>query len=288
MFEILRDSRPLIMGILNVTPDSFSDGGAFFTEKDAVARAEQLVSEGADIIDVGGESTRPGSRRVAGDEQIRRVLPVIRALRQVLPGDFPISVDTTRLVVAKAAVEAGANLINDISAGSDDSQMFGWLGRKGIPVVLMHMKGTPATMQENPFYVNVVEEVIGFLEDRARAAERAGIRKENIIVDPGIGFGKRREDNLKLLAELHRFVAMGFPVMLGTSRKRFMGSICDEPCPAELLGATVATTAFGVERGVRIFRVHDVRPNRQAADVVRAILSAGAAEEKGAKDAGGR
>lgn len=277
MLEILQGPRPLIMGILNVTPDSFSDGGDFLEPREAVRRAEGMLADGADIIDVGGESTRPGSEPVPEEVQMERVLPVIRGLRRWLPEGRLISIDTTRSAVAAAALEAGAELVNDISAGRDDPAMLALLGKRGVPVVLMHMQGTPKTMQDDPRYSDVVAEVLDFLLARAGAAVAAGLSKENIFIDPGIGFGKRREDNLRLLAGLDRFVATGYPVLLGASRKRFMGSVCGESRPAELLGATVATTALGVEKGVKIFRVHDVRPNRQAADVVAAIVAAGKA-----------
>jgi dihydropteroate synthase len=272
--EKLQGASPLIMGILNVTPDSFSDGGRFCNLDQAVLQAQRMAEEGADIIDIGGESTRPGAEPVKAEEQLERVIPAIRALRRCLPADCLISVDTTRSMVAEAALGAGADLINDVSAGQDDPGMFETIAKYGVPVVLMHMQGTPRTMQDNPHYVNVVGEVATFLEFRAAKAQDAGVLRENIILDPGIGFGKRKNDNLRLIAELERFVGTGYSVLLGTSRKRFMGAICGEARPTELLGATVATTAFGVTKGVKIFRVHDVRANRQAADVVAAILSA--------------
>jgi dihydropteroate synthase len=275
MFEALRGKRPLIMGILNVTPDSFSDGGMFYDSAKAVQRAQLMVEEGADIIDVGGESTRPGSDPVEVEEQLARVLPVIETLDCQLSPRCMISVDTTRAEVAEAALKAGADLINDISAGTDDPRMFETVAKWGVPMVLMHMKGTPKTMQDSPSYVDVVGEVILFLEGQAAKARQAGIAQENVIIDPGIGFGKRREDNLRLMASLERFVETGYPVLLGTSRKRFMGAICGETRPTELLGATIATTALGVAKGVKVFRVHDVRANRQAADVIAAIIAAG-------------
>lgn len=265
-------SKPLIMGILNATPDSFSDGGLFNTVDKAVEHGLAMAAEGADIIDVGGESTRPGSEFVAEDEQIARVVPVIRGLRARLPADILISIDTTRQVVAEAAVSAGARLVNDVSAGRDDPEMFRLVARLTTSIVLMHMQGTPKTMQDKPAYTDVVGEVMEFLLERAEQAMVAGISRTNIIIDPGIGFGKRREDNLKLLANLDQFVGTGFPVLLGASRKRFMGAVCRETEPTRLLGATVATTALGVMKGVRLFRVHDVRANRQGADVAAAIL----------------
>lgn len=265
------EARPLIMGILNVTPDSFSDGGAFQALDLAAQHALAMVNEGADIIDVGGESTRPGSEPVSADEQIKRVVPVIRKIRELIPRECLISVDTTLTPVAEAAVAAGADIVNDVSAGRNDSKMFDFVAAWGGRIVLMHMQGTPKTMQDNPSYSDVVEEVCSFLRSRAEAAIAAGIKPENIILDPGIGFGKTRQHNLLLMANLERITHLGFPVLLGTSRKRFMGAICGETEPTDLLGATVATTAYGVMKGVRIFRVHDVRENRQAADVMAAI-----------------
>jgi len=273
--KLQRRDLPLIMGILNVTPDSFSDGGQFLHPQQAVRHALKMVEEGADIIDVGGESTRPGSEPVNPADQIARVVPVIAALRRQLPDDCLISVDTTRAEVAAAALDAGADLINDVSAGRDDPNMLSLVAERGAAIVLMHMQGTPKTMQESPYYQAVVEEVLAFLLQRAKAAQVAGVVKESIIIDPGIGFGKRKDDNLALMANLKRFVATDYAVLLGTSRKRFMGAICNEASPQQLVAATVATTALGVIAGVRIFRVHDVRENRQAADVTHAIKLAG-------------
>lgn len=271
----LKQQKPLIMGILNVTPDSFSDGGLFVDPERALRHALQMVEDGADIIDVGGESTRPGAEPVSAADQIARVVPIIEALRRAVPEDVLISVDTTRSEVAAAALNAGADLINDVSAGRDDPGMFALVAERGVPIALMHMLGKPETMQDNPRYGAVVEEVLAFLQERAAAAQAAGIAKENIILDPGIGFGKRKEDNLVLMANLSRFAETGYAVLLGTSRKRFMGAVCNETRPQELVAATVATTALGVMAGVRIFRVHDVRENRQAADVTDAIRLAG-------------
>ena len=261
----LASGRPQIMGILNVTPDSFSDGGQFLEPEQALQQAQTMIIDGADIIDIGGESTRPGSQRVSVAEQIQRVLPVIEAIHGMYP-DIPISIDTTRAEVAEAAMKAGAGIINDISAGRDDPGLLSVAAKKICPCILMHMKGAPETMQDNPDYVDVVSEVLNFLLGRAEAAMNAGIRKENIILDPGIGFGKNREHNLQLLANLEQLVATGYPVLLGASRKRFMGSLSGAEQPRDRVSATCATTALGVAAGVRIFRVHDVLENRQAAD----------------------
>ena len=275
-------SRPLIMGILNVTPDSFSDGGRHNELSAAVSHGLALVAQGADIIDVGGESTRPGSQRISEAEQIERVVPVITQLRKALDAQgesgkhITISIDTTRSGVAKAALNAGAAMLNDVSAGREDAGMFALAAEQQVELVLMHMQGEPGTMQQNPQYEDVVRQVIDELHTQTAAAIKAGVDRKQIILDPGIGFGKTREHNLALLAALDRLVALGFPVLLGTSRKRFMGSICTRrdgtvPTPLELIGATCATTALGVAAGVRIFRVHDVEVNRQAADVAWAM-----------------
>lgn len=261
------------MGILNVTPDSFSDGGRHFSADAALLQAQCMLAEGADMIDVGGESTRPGSEPVPVSEQIARVVPVIAAIRGRFP-DCAVSVDTTRAEVADAALDAGADMVNDVAAGSDDEAMFALMARRGVPYCLMHMRGTPKTMQDDPHYHAVVDEVLAFLLERAAAALAAGVRRENLCIDPGIGFGKRRQDNLDLLACLGRFVETDYPVLLGTSRKRFMGAICRVESPDELVPATVATTALGVMAGARIFRVHDVKENRQAADIAWAVRQA--------------
>ncbi|WP_024296706.1 dihydropteroate synthase [Methylomicrobium lacus] len=262
--------KPLIMGILNVTPDSFSDGGKYSTVKAAVTQAEKMLADGADIIDIGGESTRPGSEPVPALEQIRRVVPVIEAIKG-LSSSLLVSIDTTLAEVAEAAIGAGADLINDVSGGTGDAKMLTLAARLDVPIVLMHNQGTPKTMQDNPYYDDVVGEVVAVLRERVEAALAAGIKKERIIIDPGIGFGKRRQDNIDLLAHLDAFAGLGFPVLLGTSRKRFMGSLCHVEEPAELVTATAVTTALGVMAGVKLFRVHDVKENRQAADVAWAI-----------------
>jgi dihydropteroate synthase len=269
--DIIHGDKPLIMGILNVTPDSFSDGGKFSGLNAALQQAELMLSEGADMIDIGGESTRPGSKPVAAGEQIQRVVPVIQAIRQQMGSDVYISIDTTLSEVAKAALAAGANIINDVSGGRDDGAILTLAAQAGVPIILMHSQGTPKTMQDNPHYDNVVQEVLDALDECVNAALKAGIKKEAIVIDPGIGFGKRKQDNLDLLAHLDALVAMGFPVLLGTSRKRFMGTICEVSEPSELVTATAVTTALGVMAGVQMFRVHDVRENRQAADVAWAI-----------------
>tara|TARA_Y100000588_G_scaffold296805_1_gene317379 strand:- start:1704 stop:2513 length:810 start_codon:yes stop_codon:yes gene_type:complete len=261
----------MIMGILNVTPDSFSDGGQFLQPKIAISHAVKMVAEGASIIDVGGESTRPGALPVPISEQVTRVVPVIEGLREVLDGGVRISIDAREPEVAARALDAGANMINDISGGANPEMLSLAAGHR-IPIVLMHMQGSPESMQIKPDYVDVVKEIWEFLNERADLAISAGISPANIIIDPGIGFGKTRMQNLDILRHLEEFVTLGYVVALGTSRKRFMGSICQETTFKDLVGATCATTVIGVRAGVRIFRVHDVRENRQAMEVALAAM----------------
>ncbi len=268
---LINKKQSLIMGILNLTPDSFSDGGSHTNRGSAVQFALQMVRDGADIIDVGGESTKPYSERVAAEEQIRRVKSVIESLRQTLPPEIPISIDTTNSKVAESAINAGASILNDVSAGREDSKMFQLAADHNLPIILMHMQGTPKTMQIAPEYEDVVEEVKSFLLERADKAQKAGIPKSNIIIDPGIGFGKTKQHNMKLMSELASFVNCGYPVLLGASRKRFLASISAETEAHRLIGATCATTVLGVQAGVQIFRVHDVMANHQAAYVAAEI-----------------
>lgn len=264
-------SRPLIMGILNVTPDSFSDGGLYQDINVAVEHAMGMVQQGADIIDIGGESTRPGSERVNAGKQIERTAKIIKTLHEILPEEIAISIDTTLSEVAQAGLNAGATIINDISAGRDAPGIMKLAAEKNCPYIMMHMQGSPQTMQVNPTYNDVVQEIISFLQERASYAQSEGIKKENIIIDPGIGFGKTQQHNLEIMRNLDKFVTTGFPVLLGTSRKRFMREICKSDSPDQLLGATCATTVLGVQAGIKIFRVHDVRANRQAADIAWSI-----------------
>lgn len=263
--------RPLIMGILNITPDSFSDGGNYLERDTAVKHALEMVDEGADILDIGGESTRPGSQRVGADQQIERVVPVIKQLAGTLPQDFPISIDSTLAAVADQAIRAGASIINDISAGEDDAAMLPLAAATGVHIILMHKQGTPATMQAHPSYDNVVEQVREYLLARAAAARQAGIHEENIIIDPGIGFGKAFEHNMEIMENLTRFIDTGYQVLLGTSRKSFLKKLSNIEDNLGLVGATCATTVLGVMAGVRILRVHDVRQNRQAVEVAWAL-----------------
>lgn len=264
-------SKPLLMGVLNVTPDSFSDGGMYPSSKDAITRGLEMVEQGADIIDIGGESTRPGAKRIDATEQKRRVLDVIAGLRKELPDHIHISIDTTLSEVAAAALDAGATMLNDVSAGREDESLLKLAASLNVPICLMHMQGEPGTMQDNPSYENVTREVSAYLLERAKHAENLGVDKTNIIVDPGIGFGKRTQHNLELLRDLNIIVDLGYPVLLGTSRKRFMGDLAHEENPSRRMPATCATSALGVLAGVKIFRVHDIWQNRQALDVTWAI-----------------
>lgn len=266
--------KPLIMGILNVTPDSFSDGGQHNEFDHAIKHVRRMIDEGADIIDVGGESTRPGSERVSVEEQINRTIDIISETRKQIPENIDISIDTTQSKVAEQALNHGASIINDVTAGTDDPEIFSLAAERKVPVSLMHMQGRPCNMQDNPVYNDVVEDIRTFLLERVAAAVKAGIDEKRIILDPGIGFGKTREHNLEIMKHLDRFTNMDFSVLLGTSRKRFMGSICPVENPDQLVSATCATTVIGVQNHVRIFRVHDVLENRQAADVAWAIMNA--------------
>ena len=270
---LLQDPGPALFGILNVTPDSFSDGGDFLDPEAAARYAELLLNEGADIIDVGGESTRPGSDPVSEEEELRRVVPVVRKILEVRPGTV-VSVDTYRARTAEAALDAGASIVNDVTALRGDPSMAALVAAAGCPVVLMHMLGEPKTMQKEPHYDDVVEQVRGFLEERAGDAIAAGVRPEHIILDPGIGFGKTPEHNLTLLARLDEIAALGPPVLIGASRKRFLGNVTGAEEAKERVFGTVATTILGYERGATLFRVHDVRANREALAVARAVRAA--------------
>jgi dihydropteroate synthase len=262
---------PRIMGILNVTPDSFSDGGEWFDFAEAVEHGRTLVAEGADILDVGGESTRPGAAPVALDEELRRVVPVIRALREV---GAQLSVDTMKLTVAEAAVGAGATFVNDVTAFRHQPELAGFVADRGCDCCLMHMLGEPRTMQDDPRYDDVVDDVRAFLEQRAEFAIGEGVPEERIKVDPGIGFGKTLDHNLELLRRLDEIVAVGFPVVVGTSRKSFLGRLTGREDPHDRVAATVATTVLALERGAAVFRVHDVAPTKDALTVATATLRA--------------
>ena len=257
----------VLMGVLNVTPDSFSDGGEFFDTDKAVRHGLQMAADGAAIIDVGGESTRPGSASVSADEHIKRVIPIIKELCEKI--DVTVSIDTYRFEVAKAALEAGAGMINDITALSDE-RMGELAAEHQLPVILMHMQGTPATMQIEPKYEDVVGEVLEFLVSRAKRAEQFGISEERIFIDPGIGFGKTLEHNLLLLRNISKFVAAGYRVLVGASRKSFVGKITGRENPSERIFGTAATVALCAAAGVSIVRVHDV------AEMIDVVKVAGA------------
>ena len=268
-----RTPDPVIVGVLNVTPDSFSDGGDYLDPGRAAARAAAMLDEGAQIIDVGGESTRPGSDPVTPEEEARRVVPVVEKILAERPGTV-VSVDTYRSATAAAALRAGARVINDVTALRWDPRLAGVVAEARCPVILMHMLGKPKTMQRDPRYGDVVREVREFLAKRVECAAAAGVEEENIILDPGIGFGKTLEHNLELLNRLDSIVELGFPVLVGVSRKRFIGSLTGVEEARERLFGTVAANVLAYERGATLFRVHDVRANREALEVARAVLRA--------------
>ncbi len=248
--------RTLVMGILNVTPDSFSDGGNFIDPNAAVDRALEMVVQGADIIDVGGESTRPGADPVSADDEIRRTAPIIEKIRE--QSDIPISIDTTKSDVARLALEAGADIINDISAFESDPDMAGLAAESGAGLILMHMKGTPKTMQSNPDYGNVVEEVCNYLKARIDVAIQHGVARDHIVIDPGIGFGKTLEHNLALLRGLPALAVCDYPLLVGASRKRFIGQLTGRTAPIDRRAGSLGAAAWSVANGAHLLRVHDV------------------------------
>lgn len=262
----------LIMGVLNVTPDSFSDGGSYFDPAAALNHARELIADGADIIDVGGESTRPGSEPVSVEEEIRRVCPVIRAIRA--ESDVLISIDTSKAAVAEEAMNAGADIINDVTGLTGDPAMPEVAARSGAGVVLMHMQGEPRTMQVAPHYEDVVAEVREFLRQRISLALSYGMAAERLAIDPGIGFGKTQEHNLALLRETGRLVALDRPVLIGVSRKSFLGRITGSTAMEDRAWPAVAVTSFCREAGAHIFRVHEPKPHREALRMTEAILHA--------------
>jgi dihydropteroate synthase len=258
------------MGIVNVTPDSFSDGGLFLDAERAVEHGRRLAAEGADVLDVGGESTRPGAEGVSAGEELARVLPVIEGLAGAERG-LPISIDTSKREVAEAAIEAGAAIVNDVTALRADPELAGLCAQAGVEVCLMHMLGDPRTMQENPVYDDVVGDVKAFLAERIELAISEGIAEERIWVDPGIGFGKTVEHNLELLRRLGELRDLGRPILVGTSRKSFIGKLTGAPAD-ERLGGTIASSILAYANGAEILRVHDVAPVREALDAAAAIL----------------
>jgi len=274
--------RTLVMGILNVTPDSFSDGGKFLSPNDALAQAEQMIAEGADIIDIGGESTRPGAALITAEEEMQRVLPVIGQLAR--HSSIPISIDTTKAAVARAALDAGAAIVNDISALRFDFHIADEVAKAGAGLVLMHSRGTPATMQRLPPVADVLEDVTSSLRGSIAMAERRGVKRESIVIDPGIGFGKTAEQNVELIAKLDQLAAAfpDFPILIGTSRKSFIGHLLKDlfkdgngnPVPAaDRLHGTTASVTASILKGVHIVRVHDVRAAVEAVLVADAIRS---------------
>ncbi len=268
--SLLPAPRPLLMGILNVTPDSFSDGGRSLALESALSHARDMLREGADILDIGGESTRPGAAEVSVAEEIERVVPVIKALRD--EGiTAPISVDTRKADVLRAALTAGADIFNDVSALRFDPESGAVAAEAGIPVCLMHAKGDPATMQHAPRYADVVLEVAEFLSKRIQVAVAAGISRERIIVDPGIGFGKTVAHNLSLIRGLALLHDLGCPILLGASRKRFIGAIGDAPHARDRLAGSLAVALEGLRAGVQMLRVHDVRETKQAVELWHAM-----------------
>jgi dihydropteroate synthase len=252
-------SRTHIMGVLNVTPDSFSDGGQFQTVNAALDRAVQMVISGVDIIDIGGESTKPGAIPVDVATELARVIPVIRAIRQHPEiREIPISIDTTKSVVAQAAIAAGADIVNDVSGGEADSKMFATVAKLGVPYIMMHMRGTPITMQQMTDYEDVVGETIAFFETQIDRAIKSGIARSQIIIDPGIGFSKTYDQNIALLRQLDKFQVLDLPLLVGVSRKSFIGKILDQPDPERRLWGTAAACCASIAGGADILRVHDV------------------------------
>jgi dihydropteroate synthase len=268
----MSDAPFVVMGVVNVTPDSFSDGGLYLDPEVAVAHGLALEAEGAAILDVGGESTRPGSDAVSAAEELRRVVPVLDGL--VKAGvTAQLSIDTSKAAVAAAALEAGATLVNDVTALRGDREMAGVIAASGGGCCLMHMLGEPRTMQRDPRYDDVVADIKAFLEERLAFAVAAGIEEERIVLDPGIGFGKTLEHNLELLRRLDELVAIGRPVLIGTSRKSFLGRITGREDPADRLAATIASCVIAYERGARVFRVHEVAPVADALKVAAATVA---------------
>jgi len=268
--------RTLVMGVLNVTPDSFSDGGLYFSVEKAVKHALLMEKQGADIIDVGGESTRPGAKAVSKDEEIKRVIPVIEEL--IDKSSIPVSIDTYKSDIAMKALDLGAGMVNDVTALQGDKKLVNIVAKYDVPICLMHMKGTPRSMQINPVYDDVVKEIHDFLKERAEYAMLHDIKKENIVVDPGIGFGKRTgrgiEDNCEILRRLSELKGLGFPLMVGASRKTFIGNVCgsSQPLPlSERLEGSLAAACLAVVNGADIVRVHDVKETRRCVDLVDCV-----------------
>ncbi|RLE10358.1 dihydropteroate synthase [Candidatus Aerophobetes bacterium] len=261
--------KTAIMGILNVTPDSFYDGGRYTCQDEALRRVEQMIEEGADIIDVGGESTRPGSERVSLKEEIKRVIPIIEKIRENF--DVPISIDTYKAEVARQAIEVGANMVNDISGLRFDPKLKKVVAKCDVPVVITHIKGTPKDMQDNPQYRCLMGEIISYLREGIKMAEEAGISSDKIIIDPGIGFGKTTEHNLRIIKRLPELKSLGKPILIGASRKSFIGNVLKLPV-SERLEGSLAIGSLSVFQGANIIRTHDVKETRRVVDLIRAVM----------------
>ncbi|MCC5635388.1 dihydropteroate synthase [Nostoc sp. CHAB 5844] len=262
--------RTYLMGVLNVTPDSFSDGGDFNSISAALAQAQAMVAAGADIIDVGGQSTRPGAEQITLAEELERVIPIVQALRPEIT--IPISVDTTRTAVAKTAIEAGADIVNDISGGTFDSEMLPTVASLGVPIVLMHIRGTPQTMQQMTKYEDLLGDITTFLARRIVAATKAGIDQKKIILDPGIGFAKNYEQNLEILRNLRSLTPLNCPILVGVSRKSFIGRILNQPNPKARVWGTAAACCAAIANGADILRIHDVKEMREVSLVADALF----------------
>ena len=258
------------MGIVNVTPDSFSDGGQFYQAESAIDHGLSLIKDGADILDIGGESTRPGAESISKDEEFNRILPVIKGLRKI-DQEILISIDTTKSAVAAKAIEAGADIVNDISGLTLDKKMAKVVSKLDIPVVIMHLNGSPATMQKNPHYENLVGEISSFFLNRINVAKAAGIQSNKIILDPGIGFGKTMVHNFTLIQKLNKFCELGFPILIGPSRKAFIGTTLP---PNERVEGTAAAVSAGILNGARIVRVHDVKEMKRVVTITEKIRTA--------------
>lgn len=266
----IANESPQIMGIVNVTPDSFSDGGSFYDPHKAIDHGVRLLNEGADILDIGGESTRPNAKTVSIQEEIDRVIPVIQGLAD--HGAPLISIDTRNAITMDLAIKAGANFVNDISGLRYSKDSASIVAQSGLPICIMHMQGNPENMQDSPKYNNVIDEILAFFDERLAYCQKQGIAEDKVILDPGLGFGKTLEHNLQIIKHLDAFHKFGCPVLLGASRKGFIGNISAEKSPKDRLAGSLASALIGLEKGARYFRVHDVKETKQAFDVHRAVM----------------
>ncbi|AFZ44339.1 Dihydropteroate synthase [Halothece sp. PCC 7418] len=267
--SFLWGEQTYLMGVLNITPDSFSDGGDYNNLEEAFQRAAALVEAGADILDVGGQSTRPGAKQISPEEELERVIPIIKRIRKHL--NIPISVDTTRAEIAQQAVRAGADIVNDISGGTFDADMLTTVAALEVPIILMHIRGTPETMQQMTDYEDLVGEIMGVLQERLSAAEAAGIARSRLLIDPGIGFGKTAEQNLELLRKLDQFQSLGVPILVGTSRKSFIGKIINQDDPKQRVWGTASSCCAAIAQGADLLRVHDLPQMWEVSQVADAI-----------------